>query len=178
MKIDISKMICEILSGLFLILLILLIAYYYKTSEIEEFLKENSKSLLDLGIITLLFALCYFLGIIIDDIDLLFDAVTVDILMEKCKWFKIEKSNTLLKDLDEHILTYRNNQWSYYTCYRNLLILLIPIEIFVFRILFCNHLNGWAWISILIFLVLEVSFVHSMRLLLKLYKGIAKTIPE
>jgi len=78
--------------------------------------------------------------------------------------------------VEEHVLRYRDHQWTYYSCYRNLFIMMVPSGI-CWVILFGRRF-GWCvaiW-ALVAGVLLEIALFKSMLTLLRIYRLITKDI--
>ncbi len=168
----ITKTFCNVVTGLAVcagIILNLTWLGFIQIEAISVFLAER----FDTTLITAVFLLSYLLGIVFNAFGLLFDKylgnkICADIPSDaqiKAFWAGVE----------EHVLAYRDHVWSYYFCYRNLLILLIPVAVGCFGTLWCRGHTGWAFTAALFLLMLGIALFISVRELLALYFRITKS---
>jgi hypothetical protein len=74
-----------------------------------------------------------------------------------------------IRNVSEHAFEYRNQQWAYYSSYRNLFLLLIPFSFCIVWTVY--ERGGWLWAigAIFLFALLEIIIIKTMKLLLNLY---------
>jgi hypothetical protein len=78
------------------------------------------------------------------------------------------------KTAAQHVVKYRDTQWTYYSFYRNLFILFVPGSI-GFGIVAARYYNNWLGVGAFVSVVLiEVCLFFSLRVLINLYYDILK----
>ncbi len=172
MKVAVTEIFCEIISGLALALLVLAFLDWQEIYVFEK-LWEAVKPALGLTLFTIILVGAYLLGVVLDAVGLVFDELFDNRI---CSDEPTSQEMKLFwNKAGEHVFEYRDNVWAYYFCYRNLFILVLPSMICWFGALRHRGLFGWAWsVAVTIFLMGIVLFV-SMRILLKLYYEITKS---
>ncbi len=170
---NLTNIFCEVLSGLGIITFLiplLDILNCYTLKETLAFIIDKT-TLANFGI--LLF-LCYTLGLLFDAIGLAIGDLFLDDLSNKDTPTDVQISD-FWKNANSHVLNYRDIQWAYYSCYRNLFIIFAPGSI-VWAIAIWKNFNWYSAIITLILLgVFEWILFYSMKTLLKLYYTITKS---
>lgn len=172
-QINLTEVFCEVLSGVALIIVIiplLDILDYSSLSNTWAYI-ECRTSLSNFGI---LIVFSYILGLLIDAIGLTFGEWFLDdLICNKPTDFEMAR---FWQNVDSHVLSYRDTQWAYYSCYRNLFIIFFPGTVFwtisVWKTL------GWHFglPTLSIFIAFEWILYRSMKALLKIYYNIAKSL--
>ncbi|WP_258097298.1 hypothetical protein [Marinoscillum pacificum] len=173
MKISIREIFCEILSGFVMIMVLaafICIKCELDQSKILTWIVSFTESHL-----VLLIFFSYLVGLVVDAVGFAFGETGFDLLVfRRCKMDPPAQQSSLWAQISEHVLAYRDRQWAYYSCYRNLFLLFIPGTV-AWSILIFN-LCGWLTMSVFIFMMLatEVSLWFSMIGLLRIYIRIGK----
>lgn len=129
---------------------------------------------MSLGAVTACLVSFYLLGLIVDSLGLAIGEWKLDGWVVKEPPPEKETIAHFYKAVSEHLLKYRDLQWTYYSMYRNMFILGIPITIFVMGCLIKRDLYFWAATTVLIGMLFIVSTWVSMRTLLKLCYAITR----
>lgn len=170
----ITKTFCNVITGLAVFVATALNLDWFGLIQIDEVWMRLTAHI-NATLITGIFLLSYLTGIIFNAFGLLFD-----------KFFAIYICSDLPTDanikafwlgVEEHVLSYRDHVWSYYFCYRNLFILLIPGGIGCIGTLWHRGHSGWGWASLVFFLLLGFALIVSIKELLALYYRITKSFP-
>jgi hypothetical protein len=174
MKVDIERIFCEFVTGMIFMALCLTLFLFsdnVKLPEILSFLKEYS----NIPNLLIFLMAAGLIGFVIDGIGLGFGEIFFDKIIYGYD-VSPEKRIKFFEEVSEPVLAYRNRQWAYYSCYRNLFLLLI---FYIVAILFT--ISDCRAKIILIIAVLFINFFlyQCLKLLLKLYysfenKGSAK----
>ncbi len=174
--IDISEVFCEILSGLASIAVIVPFLDLIHISDVSSTMVFIGKHLDGVTIATGI-AVSYFLGLIMDAVGLSIGECFLDGFI--CRESpSSQQIGAFWKVVPAHILQYRDTQWSYYSMYRNLFLLLIPGCIFWLLVIWF-HFGAIMGLSVLAVTVsLEIAFWKTMKSLLKIYYTIAQYIGE
>jgi len=163
MKLDIEKIFSEFVTGIVFMILCLTLFFlsgHVQVSESLGVLKEWS------SFSNLLFFLIIagFIGFVIDGVGLGFGEVLFDDLVYRYK-ISAEKRKSFFENASESTLAYRNRQWAYYSCYRNLFLLLIPYSVAIALIVSGDFMK----MLLLGVLFVEFFLFQCLKLLLKLY---------
>jgi len=169
-----TKTFCNVITGLAVCVVAILNLDWIGPIRIDD-VWTSLANRFDATLMSGIFILVSLTGIIFNAFGLLFDTFFADRI---CSDGPTEANNKAFwLGAEEHVLAYRNHVWSYYFCYRNLVILLIPGAIGCIGTLLSRGLSGWALISLLFFLVLGYALVVSIREMLGLYYDITKSFP-
>ena len=170
---NLINLFCEILSGIFGILISLLILDVFGYIKIDEIFNNIN---IDISYLTFLLVVSYFIGLFIDAIGLALGEWFLDELVATINYpDKIENKRFYNKS-SEHIAEYRYRQWKYYSLYRNLFIMLLTgLPFYTYKMWI---ILDWkiTVISTIVIIFLIVSILKSMRTLINLYYNIAKSI--
>lgn len=170
----ITKTFCNVITGLTVCAVVILNLDLMGLTRIDE-VWTSLATRYDATLITGIFILSYLIGIIFNAFGLLFDDYLADRICSDAPTEQNIKAFWL--DVEEHVLAYRDHVWSYYFCYRNLIILLIPGAIGCFGSLWYRDHLGWAFTSLVLFLALGYALFVSVREMLALYYDITKSFP-
>lgn len=171
MKFQLSEVFCEIISGLFLcsafaglFLLLGILTQAQLSSLCTVAFKLSSLPALLLAF--------YIAGILFDPVGMLVDNLIEKTLsVSSCS---AEEKGIYYAYAPEHLVAYRHETWSYYFCFRNLL-LLIPINSLLWLAVFHTQLSCIAMIVMgIITIGACISFWFAMKNLLDIYYGIPK----
>jgi hypothetical protein len=163
---DVREVFCEILGGaLFLSLLIAIFDFcgLIDTKALTTALAPK----ITLGVVTAGLTASYLVGILVDAMGLALGECFVD------DWIN-SKSKTITspafwKTVPEHVLKYRDLQWTYYSTYRNVLLLLVPGLVVFPKLVYARLSSCWSAGAVLLILFLMWSLWRSARSLLELY---------
>ena len=172
MKVAITEIFCEIITGLALTLVILACLDWPGIITFEDVL-ETVKSSFGVTSLTTVLIAAYLLGVVLDAAGLVFDNVFHKVICADEP--SSEEVKNFWRTADAHVLAYRDNVWAYYFCYRNLLMLTIPAIICWFGSLWQRGLRGWACSVAVALVGMGIVLFFSMRTLLKLYYNITKS---
>ena len=172
-KINLTEVFCEVMSGLALLITIIPLLDILKYSNLCDTISYISLNI-SLSNFGILIVVCYILGLLFDAIGLTIGELFLDNLVYKNLPSENEIKSFWQK-ITPHVLNYRDTQWAYYSCYRNLFIIFIP-GTFLWTIVLWNSLHWYLGFLILImFIILEFIFYFSMKVLLKIYYEITKS---
>ena len=121
---DLEKLFCEILCGLALMAIALpslSLGIGYTIKESIEYLMAHFAEILVFG---------YFLGVLTDAVGFALGEWFLDALLLGKRQVPVNR-NAFWQTVPDHVLAYRDRQWTYFSTYRNLLVVLIP--------------NAYAW---------------------------------
>jgi hypothetical protein len=167
---DLAQVFCEVLSGLAGILLVvgaLDATYLMPIGEVSKWLTTE----LTFTEVTGIFLIAYFIGLVVDAFGLLFDKAVID-RWEVVKTQDLSHLGPFYRHAPEHVFGYWKEQWTYFSCYRNLLMCLLPGTV-VWSYVFWRH-RGVAS-GIVVFVIacaLALALWVSMRELMKIYWAI------
>jgi hypothetical protein len=169
MKLTLTEIFCEILTGIFFSIMILLILLDFGSiflSQVITIIVNNIK----LETITLALICFYFIGILIDPLGLLFDHIFEKKISNNVP--SPTETKVFWKNVDQSVLLYRDNIWAYYFCYRNIFILNLPILV-LFGIYSLTYLSLVIFVIVAIIItLLETALFFSMKTLLSIYHTI------
>jgi hypothetical protein len=171
MKLAITEIFCEILTGLATTLVVLTWLDWLNVICFKQ-VWITIKPYSGLATLTGVIIAAYLLGVILDAFGLVFDSLFDRFVCADEP--TPENKKGFWTTANVHVLSYRDNIWAYYFCYRNLLILLLPALIASFGSLWSRKLTGWAWFTAIALVLLGVVLFFSMRTLLKIYYDITK----
>ncbi|MCE7990896.1 MAG: hypothetical protein HEP71_02910 [Roseivirga sp.] len=173
MKLNLKEIFCELLSGLALILLILPLLHILGAVTIFQ-VKELALESLDGTLLITLTLICSFvLGIIMDSIGLALGSLFIDkvICSDEPESFDYRR---YWKTVTTELSAYREEQWAYYSCYRNMSIVLIPL-VFFWSIVIYEQGNYLLIVVLIVVGVLtELALIKSMKILLELVYKLTK----
>lgn len=173
MKINPKEIFCELLSGLgmfaFLLPLVLLLDFT-SCDKLVLYIKGIGN---DLAILTILITLCYVLGILMDSIGLTLGYMVIDKVLGGQEPTAIDYQN-YWKNVTTELSEFREQQWTYYSCFRNLSIVIIPAALLWFVLMIKNDNTSLAWVILISSALVEFFLIRSMKILLGLYYQITK----
>lgn len=174
-ELSLSDAFCEVLAGLAVLgacVPLLELSGLQSLAETWAFLVSRmSLTLLTGGLLV-----CYVAGIVIDAVGLSLGEWFLDARLARAP--ASTKVEAFWKNVNEHVLGYRDAQWAYFSCYRNLAILAVPAAV-LWTPLVWRHLSpGWALGMWCIVAAMECMLVKSMKVLLELYYSITKAVAE
>jgi len=175
MKVTITEVFCEILTGLATSLVVLTWLDWLHIVTFEQaWIAAKQCS----GFATLagVLIVAYLVGVVLDAFGLVFDSVFGNLICGDAPL--AENIKGFWTTADDHVLGYRDNVWAYYFCYRNLFILVFPAVIASIGTLWRRGYPGWTLCSALALIALGVVLFFAMRTLLKLYYQITKSFVE
>ncbi len=178
MKLNIFLIFSELVAGIAFIALIFLYYFMFVPHKINWVIAfKTNCSALTFSHLLSISVIIYFIGFVIDGIGLGLDEIVFNKLLLKERIDK-NRRKSFFKNVSEHVLEYRNRQWSYYSCYRNLFLLIFP-TLFIVPY-FVSKTYGWLQgigAGCLI-LALECIVYRTMKMLIKLYYSIEKSFEE
>ena len=172
MKLDVAQIFCEILSGAMALIVALAALYLYNSGAALEAIKWATD--MSIGKLSALVVAAYLLGLVVDAVGLLFDILVVDRWKMVADHDYTRLRSAFLAYAPSHVFAYWSDQWAYFSCYRNLLVLMIPgVPIFT--------VSAWAsggWrIGVVILLLcigLLAALIAGSRSVLKYYLALEK----
>lgn len=171
---DLTAAFCEVLGGLMFVIMLLPLFALTGLCTIENVLKFVGKHLSAEALVAALVG-AYLIGAMVDAVGLIFDDVWF-----APAWIKqppdSEKRKSFFKGAPRHILKYRDQQWTWYCCYRNIFLVLLPAALFWILWFLLRHLFGLALGVLVSVLLFELAFYRAMRTLLNLYTEITVSI--
>ncbi len=167
MKLNIAHIFSELISGMSCIVTISLSLYTVNWVNLQGLISFFNERLLWTNFLST--AICvYFIGFVVDGIGLGIGDCFLDDLIYKIS-LDGKKRIKFFKEVKNHVFEYKEKQWSYYSSYRNLFLLIMPMIVILL-------LFGWAKYSylantsfIIIALTFEIALFFTLRMLLKLY---------
>jgi hypothetical protein len=166
-ELDLRQAFCEVITGFMMILLLLPLldlAGIVTPAVVLQWVIAHSSLTTIIGLL----AICYFFGIVGDGIGFAVDEAGFD------KWLypnepTAEQRNAFWRSASAHVLQYRDTQWAYYECYRNL-VLFIPCALLLWAPALWEVASRTQWLMLVVAsFVLEVVLIYAMKSLLKLY---------
>jgi len=121
---NISELFCEILSGAVLIIVLVFACDVAGATSLDA-VWTMMKARVSLGDIAAVLVVCYLLGLIMDAFGLAIGELFLDDFIDSDVPTQAQRTS-FLQTVPEHMLRYRDHQWTYYSAYRNLLLLLVP----------------------------------------------------
>lgn len=168
-----TELFCEILSGFFAILVSVLVLDCTGNLDFNETVAQT----LNLQTFTVLIIVSYFVGLAVDAIGLSVGEWFLDKWMAKGEPEPSKSElETYYNKVSEVTSKYREIQWAYYSLYRNILILSVIGLPFYFYKASIDLGCTFMIFSVLIILLILVAICHSMRVLIKLFYKITKSI--
>jgi hypothetical protein len=170
---NLTEVFCEVLSGLGLIFAAIPafdLLGIYSLKDVLAFLSAHASATL----LATTLAAAYIIGLVVDALGLTIGELFLDKCINKDAPKPAENSG-FWKGAQEHVFRYRDVQWAYYSCYRNLFCLFVPAGV-LWTILAALRLSKLYVAAVVIsFLICELAFLWSMKALLKIYYQITKT---
>ncbi len=167
MKVNLKEIFCELLSGLALILLIIPILYLLGEVTIDEILKAISQSS-GAVVVTLVIGVSFILGIIMDAVGLALGSLFLDKLICENEP-QASDYQKYWKEVTPELSAYREGQWAYYSCYRNLFIIIPPLLFFWSRVIYLQGNSPVILVLVVFGVLIEVALLKSMIVLLDLF---------
>lgn len=173
MKLNLKEIFCELLSGLTLILLIIPVLHVLGAVPIFKIEKMVMESLDSTLVITLTLVCSFVLGIVMDSIGLALGSLFIDKLICPNEP-KSSEYQRYWKTVTPELSAYREEQWAYYSCYRNMSIVLVPLIIFWSFVVF-EQGNFLLVVPLIVGGTLtELALIKSMKILLELVYKITR----
>ena len=171
-ELSLAETFCEVLSGLALltILLPLLDILEYSTLANSLYYIVSHITLSNVGLLAII---SYLLGLILDAFGLGIGEVFLDKLVAKNPPGDAE-TEQFWRNVSEHVLRYRDHQWTYYSCYRNLFII-FPFASVLFLVCILLRYQTWHLIFVLAVVPIEWALWRSMCALLEIYYRITRS---
>ncbi len=173
MKLNLFHIFSELVTGIAFISIALIYGYLSKSFDIatfENFIKTDYSFLKLLGASILI----YYIGFIIDGVGLGVGELFLDDLLYKRNSIDNNRKK-FFREVPEHVFEYRNRQWAYYSCYRNLFLLTIPLLIIAVYYLFKIKGIWFGLLALIIIVGIQFFILKTMRMLLKLYYSIEES---
>jgi len=168
---DIREILCEILGGLLLILIVVSVLHVFGVVDLKALL-GGVASKLDAGTITSILFVSYVIGLLVDSIGLAVGEIWFDDKLLSPVDIPIPDTKKFWTTAPEHVVTYRDHQWMYYSAYRNVLILLVPGSL-LFSIVIYQFLGPrWALGVFVAIAGLMWTLWRSAKCLLGIYRKI------
>lgn len=158
---------CEIISGAAVIGVALLCIDLAGTIDLKEEIRAGVT--VDLASVSLFFVSCYFAGLIVDALGLAIGELFFDNLMASQDPPSDAAVKAFWKEAADHVVKYRSNQWTFYSAYRNLFLLLIPGAILGAIVISDDLCAIWVVAFVIAALLVEVSLFFTLRSLINLY---------
>jgi hypothetical protein len=172
--IDVTQVFCEVLTGLgflFVILSILSLTGSYTVRDVALY----ATSRLTIASLGAILVVAYLVGTIMDAVGLALDQLFLYRLVVKAEPSEDDRAK-FWKNVSEHVLTYREAQWTYFSCYRNLFILFVPGSILWTVVVWKNVGPYWSIFTALVCILLEISLFITMKALVEIYFKITRSL--
>jgi hypothetical protein len=166
MEINVREVFCEILSGLVVLLLVTAAVDLAGVMSIDVAWVAFTTNV-SFGDVATVILICYLLGLIMDAVGVALGELFLDRLLVSDEPSKAERAR-FWETVPEHVITYRDVQWAYYSTYRNLFLLTIPTTI-LWSIVFCEINWIFSMVILLVGVLLEFAFWRTMTALLNIY---------
>lgn len=164
---DLSQVFCEILGGLAGIFWALGALDLSGLYSVRDSWCWASKYASFSGL-TAFLVFSYLIGIIVDAFGLVFDKVITDHWELSKKHSGISRSE-FYKSAEAHLFSYWKEQWTYFSCYRNLFMVMIP-GLITWPLLVNKYLGCFAAsVTFILSVIVAVVLWLAMQTLLKLY---------
>ena len=171
---DITQVFCEVLTGLGCLSVILSIFILIGSYSFKDIVVFAGAKLTIAGLGAIL-AAAYIVGTMVDAVGLALDSLCFDRLIVKEPPSGVERKH-FWNTVSAHVLAYRETQWTYYSCYRNLFILFVLGGVLWTIVIWKTVGTRWGVIGALAFLGLEASFFVTMRAIVDIYYKITKSV--
>ena len=162
---DITAVFCEILSGLSAILIALAlldIASVWTIPDQVRWISAHST----VGTAAGLFIAAYVIGIVVDAIGLAFDSQIGErfkLLRKLLRYDSGQMPRGFYSSASEQVLKYWCEQWAYFSCYRNLIVLSV-LWLPAALIVACKYGSfGWVVVTSCVSLIVLLSLIQSVR---------------
>ena len=171
---QLTETFCEVLAGLALLLLAVPLLDITHVLPLEAFCAAIFH---DIRVATLgsILIVAYLLGAIFDAVGMVLDELLFARLLSVTSLTEAE-AKKFWCDVKEHVLKYRDRQWAWYSCYRNLLIILLPTAIFWTWDIALRSNALWGALAFVGFVLLGLAYVSTMKALLRIYFQISKGV--
>jgi hypothetical protein len=171
---DVTQVFCEVLTGLaffFVILSVLSLTGSHAVHDVALY----AASKLTIASLGAILVIAYLVGTMMDAVGLALDQLFLYRLVARDEPSEEERAK-FWKNVNQHVLAYREAQWTYFSCYRNLFILFVPGSILWTLIVWNNIGPYWGISTGFVFLLLEASFFVTMKALVEIYFKITKSL--
>lgn len=173
---DVAAVFCEMLSGLATLIVLTVwldVADQLSFGAVLKWLEAHS----DLGTVAALLAVAYFVGILIDAAGMAFDSLIVGNVGWLARLLCYDAGNLpadFYATSSEHRLKFWAEQWAYFSCYRNLL-LLAPLGI-PGTLIVAQKYGGCGWVTVVgvASVVVLIALTQSIRDLQKIMVRVAR----
>ena len=171
---DVTQVFCEVLTGLGFLLVVLGLFGLLGPYAVQEivFYVGTKLTIASLGAILVA---AYLIGTIVDAIGLALDKLFLFGLVFKEEPSEIDREK-FWKSVSAHVLAYREAQWTYYSCYRNLFILFVPGSILWTMVVWKRTGIVWGIVAVVMFFLLETALFVTMKMLVEIYYKITKSV--
>jgi hypothetical protein len=150
-ELNLTEAFCEVFSGIGLLLCLVPLLDLTGISSLDNTFTAASKNITATNLAAVLF-LCYALGTaIVDAIGLAIEEIEPRLFSPNIP-MSDEEGFKFLAKVSDHVLRYRDLQWTYHSCYRNLLILLVPGTV-LWTLVIYGRAGLWATLATLFGLV-------------------------
>jgi hypothetical protein len=171
---NLTEIFCEVLGGLglaFVLVPALDLTHVYRMNVLFPELLAK----LDWAVLGSILVLAYLAGAVIDALGLAAEELFLGKFITSDKLSK-DEVEAFWKNGQEHALKYRDQQWAWYSCYRNLFLLFVPgallwTWVVVDRYTWCRGILVFSG-----FVLLEGCFVVTMKALVKIYYQVSRSV--
>ena len=173
---NLAEVFCEVLGGGLAISLIVAFLNLCGWINVVALLKDMTSA--SIGTVTFALIGSYLAGLLVDAVGLAIGEGWFDQLLNVGEQPSDAQYKLFWQKAAEHVVQYRENQWTFYSAYRTTFLLLIPGTV-IFPWVVGKHSSiclGFASLALVI--GLEISLFISARCLLKLYYSIPKHFTE
>lgn len=171
---DLTAVFCEILGGLAVLLMLiplLDITGAYSLDDLTPLVARHLTS----GTLVAVLVIAYLVGTVVDAVGLMFDDWWFGRALVANPPTDTERAS-FFKNVQEHILRYRDEQWTWYSCYRNLFLVFLPAGLFWVVSLGIRSHWGFAIALLVGLIVIEIALYRTMRVVLNIYAEITKAV--
>ena len=171
---NLTEMFCEVLGGCglaFLLVPILDLTNVYKMSDLFPALWAK----LDWAVLGSILLLAYLAGTIVDAFGFALEDLFLGKLITADKLTDAEVK-AFWKSAPKHLVEYRDRQWAWYSCYRNLFILFVPNAI-LWACVVVRSCTWWAGLLVLSgFVIAEILLIIAMKALVCIYFQVSRSV--
>lgn len=165
--VDLSQVFCEVLAGLAAILLVVGILDISAIASTRECRDWGSKYATFAGLAGL-FVGSYFIGLVVDAFGLVFDKLVTE-RWKSSREKRTKRNKKFYASAPEHVFAYWKEQWTYFSCYRNLFMLIVPGSVIWTWVVHIHYGCRAALIILCLMVFLEVVLWFTIRDLYGLY---------
>jgi hypothetical protein len=169
---DITQVFCEVLTGLGFLLVVFPVLVTVGPYNFHEAIFAIVRlSIAGLGAILVS---AYLIGTIVDAVGMALDQLFLNKFIHSSEPSEDDRAK-FWRSVSQHVLAYRDAQWTYYSCYRNLFILFIPGSILWTTFVWMQVGRSFGMLTAIGFILLEAAFFITMKSLVGIYSKITKS---